>query len=88
LLRRSEIFPTAYVPSRACKLGSVSDDEEIVSKAASSVFHTHADIGVVWDQTAFLEALGHSPHTSVAPTHQQATFKAEVRKDDVACNGS
>ena len=51
----------ALFSSQARKLGSVADDEAAVSTAASSVSHTHADIGAIWVQTAFLEALGHSP---------------------------
>ena len=46
----------------ACKLCSVVDDEVVASNAASSVSHTHADTGAILVQTAFLEALGHSPH--------------------------
>jgi len=45
----------------ACKLCSVVDDEVVASNAASSVSHTHAGIGAILVQTAFLEALGHSP---------------------------
>ena len=65
----------AAFSSLACKLGSVAGDESIVSKAASSVFHTHADIGATWVQTTFLEALGHSPHISAAPTSKIGSRK-------------
>jgi len=51
----------ASLPYSACKLGSVVDDEVVASNAASSVSHTHAGIGAILAQTAFLEALGHSP---------------------------